>query len=126
VIVLLSDGRRTTGPDPIEVARMAADRGVRVYTVGFGTVRGTTIGVDGWSAFVQLDEETLKSVADITRGEYFHADSAAGLEAVYRELNTRLVMERRETEVGALFSAAAAALAVVAALASIAWSGRIR
>jgi Ca-activated chloride channel family protein len=126
VIVLLSDGRRTTGPDPIEVARMAADRGVRVYTVGFGTVRGTTIGVDGWSAFVQLDEETLKSVADITRGEYFHADSAAGLEAVYRELNTRLVMERRETEVGALFSAAAAALAVVAALASVAWSGRIR
>jgi Ca-activated chloride channel family protein len=125
VIVLLSDGRRTTGPDPIEVAKMAADRGVRVYTVGFGTVRGATIGVDGWTAFVQLDEETLKSVADITRGEYFHADSAAGLESVYRQLNTRLVMERRETEVGALFSAAAAALAVVSALASVAWSGRI-
>jgi Ca-activated chloride channel family protein len=125
VIVLLSDGRRTTGPDPIEVAKMAADRGVRVYTVGFGTVRGATIGVDGWTAFVQLDEETLRSVAQITRGEYFHADTAAGLEAVYRELNTRLVMERRETEVGALFAAAAAGFALAAALASVAWGGRI-
>ena len=125
VVVLLSDGRRTTGPDPIEVAKMAADRGVRVYTVGFGTVRGTTIDVDGWTAFVQLDEETLKSVASITRGQYFHADSAAGLAAVYRELNARLVMERRETEIGALLSAAAAAFAVLAAGASLAWGGRI-
>jgi Ca-activated chloride channel family protein len=74
---------------------------------------------------VQLDEETLRSVAQITRGEYFHADTAAGLEAVYRELNTRLVMERRETEVGALFSAAAAGFALAAALASVTWSGRI-
>ncbi len=124
VVVLLSDGRRTTGPDPLEVARMAADLGVRVYTVGFGTVRGTTIGVDGWTAFVQLDDETLRSIAAITRGEYFHADSAAGLQAVYRELNARLVMERRETEVGALYAVAAAVLAVLAACTSLAWSGR--
>lgn len=124
VIVLLSDGRRTTGPDPLEVARLAADRGVRVYTVGFGTVRGTTIGVDGWSAFVQLDEETLRSVAELTRGEYFHADSADGLAAIYRQLNTRLVMERRDTEIGALCSAAAALLALAAAGTSLAVAGR--
>jgi Ca-activated chloride channel family protein len=125
VIVLLSDGRRTTGPDPLEVARMAADRGVRVFTVGFGTVEGATIGFEGWSAYVRLDEETLKAVADITRGEYFHAGTANDLKKVYQELNTRFVLERRDTEVTALFSALAALLAVAAGVLSIAWFGRV-
>jgi Ca-activated chloride channel family protein len=124
VIVLLSDGRRTTGPDPVEVARMAADRGVRVFTVGFGTVEGATIGFDGWQAFVQLDEETLRAVADITRGTYYHADTADGLKRVYRELNSRFVMERQDTEAGALFSALAVLLAATAGVLSLAWFGR--
>ena len=124
VIVLLSDGRRTTGPDPIEVAKMAADRGVRVFTVGFGTVEGTTIGFEGWSAYVRLDEETLRAVADITRGEYYHAGTATDLKKVYQELNTRFVLERKDTEVTSLFSAAAALLVLAAAALSFAWYGR--
>lgn len=124
VIVLLSDGRRTTGPDPIEVARMAADRGVRVFTVGFGTVEGATIGFEGWSAYVRLDEETLKAVADITRGEYYHAGTASDLKKVYQDLNARFVLERRDTEVTALFSALAALLAAVAGALSLTWFGR--
>jgi Ca-activated chloride channel family protein len=124
VIVLLSDGRRTTGPDPIEVAKMAADRGVRVFTVGFGTVEGATIGFEGWSAYVRLDEETLKAVADITRGEYYHAGTAQDLKKVYEELNTRFVLERKDTEVTSLFTAAAALLAALAGVLSIAWFGR--
>jgi Ca-activated chloride channel family protein len=124
VIVLLSDGRRTTGPDPLEVAKMVADRGVRVFTVGFGTVEGATIGFEGWSAYVRLDAETLKAVADITRGEYFHAGTANDLKKVYQDLNTRFVMERRETEVTALFAAASALLAVLAGVLSLAWFGR--
>ena len=124
VIVLLSDGRRTTGPDPIEVAKMAADRGVRVFTVGFGTVEGATIGFEGWSAYVRLDEETLKAVAQITQGEYYHAGTASDLKKVYQELNTRFVMERKDTEVTSLFSAAAAILAALAGVLSIAWFGR--
>ena len=63
VIILLSDGRRTTGPDPLDAARLAADHGVRIFTVGFGTAEGGSIGFEGWSAFVRLDEETLKAVA---------------------------------------------------------------
>jgi Ca-activated chloride channel family protein len=125
VIVLLSDGRRTTGPDPIEVAKMAADRGVRVFTVGFGTVEGATIGFEGWSAYVRLDEETLKAVADITRGEYYHAGTAQDLKKVYQELNTRFVLERKDTEVTSLFTAAAALLAALAGVLSIAWFGRL-
>jgi Ca-activated chloride channel family protein len=124
VIVLLSDGRRTTGPDPLEVAKMVADRGVRVFTVGFGTVEGATIGFEGWSAYVRLDEETLKAVAGITRGEYYHAGTAADLKKVYQELNTRFVMERKDTEVTSLFSAGAALLAALAGILSIAWFGR--
>jgi Ca-activated chloride channel family protein len=75
-IILLSDGQRTTGPDSIEAARLAADLGVRVFTVGFGTQSGETIGFEGWSMRVRLDEETLKTIANLTRGEYFYAGTA--------------------------------------------------
>ena len=105
VIILLSDGRRTTGPDPIQIAKLAADRGVRVYTVGFGTLQGTTIGFEDYQIYVRLDEETLKAIAKITGGEYFHAGTASDLRAVYQNLNAKLAMERQQTEVGALASA---------------------
>lgn len=59
-IILLTDGQRTTGVDSLDAAKAAADRGVRVYTVGVGTVEGETIGFEGWSMRVKLDEETLK------------------------------------------------------------------
>lgn len=124
VIILLSDGRRTTGPDPIQVAKMAADRGVRVYTVGFGTLQGTTIGFEDYQIYVRLDEETLKAIAKVTEGEYFHAGTAADLRAVYQNLNSRLAMERQQTEVGALASAVAAAFALLAALLSVWWFRR--
>jgi Ca-activated chloride channel family protein len=125
VIILLTDGQRTTGPDPIEVAKMAADRGVRVYTVGFGTTSGEVIGFEGWSFRVRLDEETLKTIATMTQGEYFHAASAADLKKVYETLNSRLSMEKKETEVTALFSAAAALLTLLAGLLSMLWFNRI-
>ena len=85
VIILLTDGQRTTGPDPIEVAKLAADRGVRVYTVGFGTTSGEIIGFEGWSFRVRLDEETLKTIATMTQGEYFYAGTAADLKKVYAD-----------------------------------------
>ncbi len=124
-IILLTDGQRTTGPDSIEAARMAADRGVRVFTVGFGTKNGGSIGFEGWSMRVRLDEETLKAIADITRGEYFYAGTATDLKKVYQSLNSRLVLEKKQTEVGALFSAAAAIIALVSALLSVLWFIRI-
>jgi Ca-activated chloride channel family protein len=125
VIILLTDGQRTTGPDPIEIAKMAADRGVRVYTVGFGTTSGEVIGFEGWSFRVRLDEETLKTIATMTQGEYFHAGSAADLKKVYETLNSRLSFEKKETEITALFSAAAALFTLLAGLLSILWFNRI-
>ena len=125
MIILLTDGQRTTGPDSVQAAKMAADRGVRIYTVGVGTPDGKIIGFEGWSMRVRLDEETLKAVADITRGEYFYAGNALDLKKVYQSLNARLVMERKKTEVTALFSGLAALLAVVSAALSLAWFHRI-
>ena len=125
VIILLSDGRRTTGPDPLDAARWAADRGVRVFTVGFGTVEGGTIGFEGWSVYVRLDEETLKAIADITRGQYFHAGTAEDLKKVYDTLNAKLVLERKETEITFIFAAVAAMLLLVGALLSLLWYNRI-
>ena len=125
VIILLTDGQRTTGPDSVQAAKMAAERGVRIYTVGVGTPDGKIIGFEGWSMRVRLDEETLKSVADITRGEYFYAGNALDLKKVYQALNAKLVLERKKTEVTALFAAVAALFALVSAALSLAWFHRI-
>ena len=124
-IILLTDGQTTTGPDPLEAARMAADRGVRVYTVGIGTTAGEVINVEGWSMRVRLDEEALKAIATLTRSEYFHAGTAADLQKIYSNLNTKLFFEQKETEVTALFAAAAAVLALVSATLSLLWFNRI-
>jgi Ca-activated chloride channel homolog len=124
VIILLSDGRRTTGPDPLEVAKMAAERGVRVFTVGFGTLQGTTIQSENYSFYVRLDEETLKAIAKMTGGEYFHAGTAADLRKVYESLSTKFALERKETEISALFSAIAALLALMAVMLSMLWFHR--
>ncbi|MPS26288.1 VWA domain-containing protein [Pigmentiphaga sp.] len=125
-IILLSDGRRTTGPDPLDAARMAAERGVRVYTVGFGTQQGAPIGDEGWSFFARLDEPTLRTVAQMTGGEYFLASSEADLSSVYRNLNAKFSMERKETELSALLSAAAVVLLTLACVLSMLWFQRSR
>lgn len=124
-IILLTDGRRTTGPDPIDAARMAAERGVRVYTVGFGTKEGSSVSIDGWSIYMRFDEAALKAIADITRAEYFHAASGADLRKVYDTLNAKFVLERKETEITAIAIAVAAVLAVVSGALSILWFSRI-
>ena len=125
VIILLSDGQTTTGPDPIEAARLAAQRGVRIYTVGIGTPNGEILIGDGWSMRVRLDEEALQSIAQATRGDYFYAGTATELKAIYETMTSKMVLETRESEITALFSAAAAVAAVLAALLSMLWFNRI-
>jgi Ca-activated chloride channel family protein len=124
-IILLTDGQRTTGPDPMDAAKMAADRGVKVYAVGIGTKDGETIGFEGWSMRVRLDEDALKNIASVTRAEYFYAGTATDLKKVYQSLSTRLVVEKKETEISGLFAAFAAAMVVLAAGLSVAWFGRV-
>jgi Ca-activated chloride channel homolog len=124
-IILLTDGVTTTGPDPVDAARLAAERGVRVFTVGVGTTQGEILRGDGWSMRVRLDEEALKTISDLTRGEYFRAETATDLKKVYASLNSKLVLEKKETEITALFAAAAALLALASALLSLLWFSRL-
>ena len=124
-IILLSDGRRTTGPDPLDVARMAADLGVRVYTVGLGSPQGGMANFEGWSIYMRFDEEALQSIADVTRGEYFSASSALELNRVYESLNAKFKLEKKETEVTAIATAAGALLALLAGALSLLWFNRL-
>jgi Ca-activated chloride channel family protein len=124
-IILLTDGQTTAGPDPVEAARLAAERGVRVFTVGVGTDNGQILTGEGWSMRVQLDEDALKAIADLTRAEYFYAGTAMDLKKVYRSLRSKLVMEKKETEITALFSALAAATVLLSATLSLLWFNRV-
>jgi len=124
-IILLTDGRRTIGPDPLDAARMCADRGVKVYAVGFGKAGGGTATVDGMPIYMRFDEETLKAIAALTEAEYFQASSAAELKKVYETLNARYVLEKKETEISALASAIGALLVVAAAALSLWWTNRL-
>jgi Ca-activated chloride channel family protein len=124
-IILLTDGQTTTGPDPVDAARLAAERGVRVFTVGVGTDSGQILTGEGWSMRVRLDEDALKAIADLTRAEYFYAGSAMDLKKVYQSLRSKLVMEKKETEITALFSAIAAATVLLSAGLSLLWFNRV-
>jgi Ca-activated chloride channel family protein len=124
-IILLTDGQRTTGVDSLEAAKLASERGVRVYTVGVGTTSGETIGFEGWSMRVKLDEETLKAIANKTQADYFYAGTAADLKKVYETLSSRLTVEKKETEISGLLALVAAALAIASAGLSMLWFNRI-
>jgi Ca-activated chloride channel homolog len=124
-IILLSDGRRTTGVETLEAAKMAAERGVRIYVIGLGTADGAATTPEGLPIYMQLDEPTLREVARMTGGEYHHAASAEILRGVYEKLGTRVQVLTRETELTSLFALAAALVAVTAAALSVLWFGRI-
>lgn len=125
VIILLTDGQTNAGYDPVEAARIASEYGVKVYTVGFGTTRGNIVGFGGFSMRAQLDEDSLKKIADMTRGRYFRAASAEDLKAVYGVLSKQLVMETEEMEISSFFAAGAALFMLAAAGLSLAWFSRI-
>jgi len=124
-IILLTDGRRTTGVDTVEAAKMAADRGVKVHVVGLGTPDGHLSMGEGMAPYLQLDETTLRQVAKMTGGEYHHAATAEALRGVYQNLGSQLHVSKRDTELTALLAGAAAALLLAGAALSVLWFGRV-
>jgi Ca-activated chloride channel family protein len=125
VVILLTDGATTTGPNPLSAGRLAADYGVRIYTVGFGTPAGSVVDLGGRSMRAQLDAPTLQAIAETTRGEYFEAQSSEDLARVYDSLATRLIAEEKLTEIAFLLAGAGALLAILAAGLSTLWLGRL-
>jgi Ca-activated chloride channel family protein len=124
-IILLSDGRRTTGVDTLEAAKMAADRGVRIYVIGLGSVNDSGTMPEGMPIYLQLDEPTLREVARMTGGEYHHAGTAEALRSVYENLGSRVQVQTRETEVSALLALLSAGLALTAGVLSLVWFRRV-
>ena len=123
-IIMLTDGRRTIGPDPLDAARMAAERGVRIFTLGLGTSEGGMAGFEGMSIYMRFDEETLRGIADITKGEFFAASSADDLKRVYDKLSADYVLERKQTEISAIVTSVAAVLLLLAGVLSVLWFHR--
>ncbi|NIP70529.1 MAG: VWA domain-containing protein, partial [Planctomycetales bacterium] len=134
IIVLLTDGANTRGPRPIDAAQQAADRQVRVYTIGFGTTEpkelvcsaeqlGTDAFREGFGGgfvtsnfrrFLVLDEPTLQAVADITGGSYFRAENADQLVEVFLDLPSQIVLQSERVEVSVAFAALGAVFATLA------------
>jgi Ca-activated chloride channel homolog len=148
VVVLLTDGAATIGVDPLDAAKQAADRRVRVFTIGFGTTSpsplvctpdqfgGDTLGPAGDSGgsprdlsrgrrgnFLQIDEPTLRSIARITGGTYARAADAAQLERAFRELPKRIVTVKEVHEL-TVYLVALGALLAVGAVATSRWWNR--
>lgn len=146
IIVLLTDGANSRGPLPLQAAQQAADRRVRVYTIGFGTANpgemvctreqlGSAVfggggfpggdfdqGGGGFRRFVVIDEPTLRGVAEMTGGEYFQAENAEQLLDVFLNLPLRVTLQKESFEISALFSALGALLATVAVTLSLRWN----
>lgn len=124
VIVLLTDGENNESPDPLAAAQQAADRGVRVYTVGIGSAAGTTLDLNGFQVHTQLDAATLQQIAQTTDGAYYSATDTTSLRSIYSNLDTHLVVQPEALELTPLFAGASLLILVAGALFSLVWLGR--
>ncbi|HUP28028.1 MAG TPA: VWA domain-containing protein [Chloroflexia bacterium] len=124
-IVLITDGENNSSPNPMQAAKSASDRGVRIYTVGVGSTAGATIHLDGFSVRSRLDEGTLKRISDMTGGTYYNAQTEKDLQAVYEDLSPELVMKAQNIEVTALFVGAGIFMLIIGSVLSLVWLGRL-
>ena len=141
IIVLLTDGASNAGPLPLSAAEQAVERGVRVYTIGFGTANnsspmncgdgdlfgfggfGSPFGGGGFGGGLrrEIDEETLTQIAEMTGGKYYVATSASELQEVFRNLPTYVIATPETTEISVLFTALAVLLGIIAMVLSLRW-----
>jgi Ca-activated chloride channel family protein len=123
-MVLLSDGVPTVGRPVLGAAQDAADRGVPISTIAFGTADGT-VTVQGRLVSVPADPDTMASVAEITSGKFFKAVSAKELRSVYKDIGTRVGYETEQHDAsGPVLTLAVIALLAASGLALF-WNGRL-
>lgn len=124
-IVLLTDGENTAPPDPLEAALAAAASGVRIYTVGIGSAAGVPLHINGFNVHTSLDEATLQQIAQLSEGAYYNATSPEDLQAVYENLDLRLVVRDEKTELTALLAGLGTLLLLTGGIGSLLWFGRM-
>ncbi|MBM4425451.1 MAG: VWA domain-containing protein [Chloroflexi bacterium] len=123
-IVLLTDGENNESPDPLLAAQAAADRGVRIYTVGIGSEAGSTLRIDGFNIYSQLNEAMLEQIAQITDGAYFNAQSERDLRAVYESLSPQLVVKPEKMEATSIFAGVSIFMLLIGGAVSLWWFSR--
>lgn len=127
-IILLSDGKTTTGRDPVEVARVAKRLGIPVYTVALGTEDATIpnpVSPLSPPIAVPPDPETLKEIAQVSGGRSFTSDDAGQLKSIYSSLGSRLATKHEQREITAGFAGAGLVLLIAAGLLSLPRLGRL-
>jgi Ca-activated chloride channel family protein len=124
-IVVLSDGEDTGGPDAVAAAEIAAVAGVRIQTVGIGTVEGTTIEVDGFQVATALNESLLTEIAQATAGTYQRAGDVDSINQVYEDLELRITSRPQLMELTGVAVLFAVALLTAGGLLMTLWYGRI-
>jgi Ca-activated chloride channel family protein len=125
MIVMLTDGENNGPPDPLAAAQAAADRGVRIYTVGIGSPAGTTLHVNGFTVHTQLDEPTLQQISQLSEGVYYNASNQDELRAIYQDLDLQLVVKPEETEITALFAGIGVLFLLIGGICSMLWFSRV-
>ena len=125
VIVLLTDGENTGPPEPLQVAQVAAEAGVRIYPIGIGSSEGAILEVDGFSILTQLHEIPLQEIAGLTNGTYYHAEDQAALQEIYENIDLRLVVRGEKMEVTAIFAAIGLLVWLIGGALSMWWLGRV-
>jgi Ca-activated chloride channel family protein len=125
VIVLLSDGENTDRLDPIAAADLAADLGVRIYTVGVGSLEGATITVEGFTVHTRLNEVVLHEIADITAGNYYYAGDNEDLQRIYTDLRPKFTVRPEQLEVTSIFAGIGVLVFLIGGALSVLWFGRI-
>jgi Ca-activated chloride channel family protein len=125
VIVLLSDGENNEAPDPLAAAQAAADRGVRIYTVGIGSAAGAPLHVDGFTVHTRLDEAALQQISLLTGGDYYNAGSQQDLQAIYENLDPQLIVKPEDIEVTSIFAGTGILVLLIGGAFSLQWFNRL-
>jgi Ca-activated chloride channel family protein len=125
VVVLLTDGENTGPPDPLEIAQVAAEAGVRVFPVGIGSREGAVLQIDGFNIITQLNETTLQEIASLTNGSYHRADDEESLQEIYENIDLRLTIEGEKMEVTSIVAGISSLLLLIAGALSMLWFGRM-
>ena len=125
VIVMLTDGENTAPPDPLESALVAADRGVRIHTIGIGSQEVTVLEVEGFMVHTRLDEEMLQQISLLTDGSYYNATNKEELLGIYENLDPELVIKPEKMEITALFAGASILILLLGGTSSLFWFSRV-
>lgn len=125
MIILLTDGENNEDPDPLEAAQAAADRGIRIYTVGVGSLTGADVKLEGFTVHTQLDEALLKEISSTTDGTYYNAGDEEQLLQIYDTIGTQLVVKAEETELTSVLAGVAVFVMLIGAALSLLWFGRL-